>query len=52
LFKGGHFRGMPGERALFSALDPPDYAAIESREPLITPRASNTPTALSLPIEK
>jgi hypothetical protein len=43
---------MPGERALFSALEPPDYAAIENRDPLITPRGSNTPTALSHPIEK
>lgn len=52
LFKGGHFRGMPGERALFSALEPPAHAAIENRDQLIAPRGSNPPTAASLPIEK
>ncbi len=52
LFKGGNFHGMPGERALFSALEPPDHAAIENRDPLITPRGSNPPMAASLPIEK
>lgn len=43
LFKGGTFRGMPGECALFSALDPPDCAAIENRDPLITQGSLNTP---------
>lgn len=52
LFKGGHFRGMPGERALFCALEPPDHATNENRNPVITQSGSNTPTALSLPIEK
>jgi hypothetical protein len=45
LFKGGTFRGMPGECALFSALEPPDCAAIENRDPLITHGSSNTPGA-------
>ncbi len=27
LFKGGTFRGMPGERALFSVVEPPDHVA-------------------------
>jgi molybdopterin-dependent oxidoreductase alpha subunit len=35
LFKGGIFRGMPGERALFSALDPRNRTAIENSDPLI-----------------
>jgi molybdopterin-dependent oxidoreductase alpha subunit len=52
LFKGGTFRGMPGERAFFSALEPPDHIAIERREPLVTERGSNTPAALSPPVEK
>lgn len=52
LFKGGNFRGMPGDRALFSALEPPDPAAIEIGDPLIAPPGSTPPAALSLPIEK
>ncbi len=52
LFKGGTFRGMPGECALFSALEPPACDGIGNRDPLITQRDSKMPAPSSLPIEK
>ncbi len=51
LFKGGTFRGMPGECALFSVLEPPACDGIGNRDPLITQRDSKMPAA-SLPIKK
>ncbi|HEX9142732.1 MAG TPA: hypothetical protein VGA09_00575, partial [Candidatus Binatia bacterium] len=38
LFKGGNFRGMPEDRALFSCLDPPDPMTGKDR-----PRLSKHP---------
>jgi molybdopterin-dependent oxidoreductase alpha subunit len=55
LFKGGSFRGMPEERALFSALEPPDRMAGEDRPRLSRRRGFNVETdrgARPNPIEK
>ena len=55
LFKGGNFRGMPEDRALFSCLDPPDPMTGKDRPCLSTHRGFDFEAdreACPIPIEK